>query len=342
MKTIRGRNVNEVYYSGIELLLNEGREQSSQYDSTLGKTLEISEPVGVMYERPMERILYDAVRDSNPFLGFFEALWIIAGRKDVAFLQGIVDSMKNFSDDGRTYYGAYGYRLRVKNDDQVSIAISRLKANPDDRQVVMMIREPGDIGYCGKDQPCNYAVDLKVRNGALNITVMNRSNDFIWGLTGTNVVQFSTLQEYIAGHIGVEVGTYHQITTSMHCYQNQQWDKIKSKTSWEVDPYQNTFTQVGVQTYPMFKDSETYDWNNDLYKFFINVDNPHLDVSPPYTLYFNEVVWPMWETLQAWKSYQKNRTIQTFHDVVKAKNSIKAEDWHLAVAKWLNRRERQE
>lgn len=340
MKSIRGRNVNEVYYKGIELLLAEGKEQSSQYDATLGKTLEITEPVGVMYENPTERVLFDPVRDSNPFLGFFEALWIIAGRNDVGFLQGIVDSMKNFSDNGKTYYGAYGHRLRVQFAvDQVASAIGRLRKNPDDRQVVMLIRHPGDADYSGKDQPCNYAVDLKVRNGALNITVMNRSNDFIWGLTGTNVVQFSTLQEYIAGHIGTKVGTYHQITTSMHCYQNAQWDKIKTKTSWQVDPYQDS--AVPLKPYQMFRGCETYDWNNDLYKFFIKYDNQNLNVAPPDTPYFNEVVWPMWNTLQAWKSYQKNRNPQTFLDVVKAKNNIKAEDLHLAVSQWLNRRERE-
>lgn len=341
MKEIRGRNVNEIYAAGVSFMIENGWEQSSQYDATLGKTLEIPEPVGVMYERPLERVLYDPVRDSNPFLGFFEALWIIAGRRDVKFLADIVSNMRSFSDDGATYHGAYGYRLRNllpgEEDfcDQIEEAIRRLSLNPDDRQVVMLIRRPDDMWYKGKDQPCNYAVDLKIRQGRLNMSVINRSNDFVWGMTGTNVVQFSTLQEYIAGRIGVDVGTYHQITTSMHVYQNQQWDKIRYSPLGVDDPY----AKGHVEPYPMFKELNFQNWHSDLKNFFSAYDNGvgFVESSTPY---FKHVVWPMWRTLQLWKKYQKDRTIANFCNIVNAKNDIHATDWKLAAEQWLNRRER--
>ena len=46
--------------------------------------------------------------------------------------------------------------------------------------------------------PCNTAIYFKVREGKLNMTVSNRSNDVIWGTFGANVVHMSILQEYVA------------------------------------------------------------------------------------------------------------------------------------------------
>ena len=227
-------------------------------DSLNGPTLEIPEPASIQYLLPCERVLFDATRDSNHFLGFFEALWIIAGRQDVKFLADIVPNMANFSDDGVRYFSAYGHRLRhlapgradgtARDTDQIREAIDRLKANPDDRQVVLTIRDPQDMWYRGKDTACNLMVDCKIRSGRLNIHVFNRSNDFVWGMLGTNAVQFSTLQEYMAGHIGCAVGTYHQTTSSMHVYVNEQWSKIQngSLSFWE-----DAYATASVSPYPM-------------------------------------------------------------------------------------------
>lgn len=343
MKTIKATNVNEAFPIAVKLLLAKGHVQRSQH----GITLEIDEPVGVMYELPRERVLFDPVRDCNPFLGFFEALWIIAGRNDVAFLADIVATMANYSDDGHRFYGAYGHRLRHgapgtadgtgKDRDQIKKAIDRLVANPDDRQVVMTIRDPSDMWYTGKDQPCNLMVDCKIRKGKLNISVFNRSNDTVWGMMGTNVVQFSSLQEYMAGMIGCEVGSYHQITTSMHCYQNAQWDKVSAAVSFGTDYYRAQGDDK-VEPYDMM-DGGVLDWHMDLDQFFRLYDRPD---DPAYSWkspYFAEVVIPMWDTLQAWKAYRRNKNLQTFVACVKAKNAIKASDWRLAVAQWMSRRE---
>mgnify|MGYP001616510912 FL=1 len=48
----------------------------------------------------------------------------------------------------------------------------------------------------------------------------NRSNDFILGLTYTNIVQFTTLQEVLASALGVDIGPYTHISTSLHLYED--------------------------------------------------------------------------------------------------------------------------
>lgn len=339
MRTIRGRNINEVYAVGIMELKHHGVLQPSQH----GDTLEIPEPVSVMYDNPRERVLFNETRDINPFLHFFEALWIIKGRDDVEFLKFLVGNMAKYSDDGKTYYGAYGARMRQPHD-QITEAVNRLKKNQNDRQVALTIRQGHDIFYTGKDQPCNMMLTCKIRNGKLNIHVFNRSNDFIWGLAGTNVVQFSMLQEYLAGLIGVEVGCYHQTTDSMHCYVNDQWEKLKAAEFPIADYYHHEFLDKGaVAPYDMMQGRKD-DWHEDLTTFFYLFDLGEggwkdIETNNFMTPFFNEVVAPMFRTFVDWKAYKATqKCAEALHKVVISANQVKAQDWGLVTTEWVLRR----
>lgn len=320
MLSIKARNVNEAFPVGILHL----RERGVALPSRNGPVLEYPEPVSVMYERPTERVLFDKNRAINPFLHFFEPLWILAGQCDVKFLSNIVKRFEDYSDNGMTFYGAYGERMHA----QIPEAVDLLRANHDDRRVVLMIRRPDDMWYDGKDQPCNLSVALKIRDNKLNIHVFNRSNDFIWGLTGANMPQFSTLQEYLAGLIGVEVGVYHQTTDSMHVYtENPQWDKLKGTSLVYDDPYDGEVTH-----YPLFAGEEIdpacpFDnaFNCDLHDFFRYGKRDGFE-----SLYFRDVVQPMWETFIAHKMNK---------DGLKHVSGVKATDWKLVTRQWLEERE---
>jgi thymidylate synthase len=76
----------------------------------------------------------------------------------------------------------------------------------------------GDIEGGFKDHPCNTHITLRIVEGRLNMLVMNRSNDLIWGMMGSNIVCFTMLQEYLAGQIGCPVGTYSVVTANLHVY----------------------------------------------------------------------------------------------------------------------------
>jgi thymidylate synthase len=317
MDTIKARNVNDAFPRGILFLNCRGERRASRN----GPVIEYENPVSISYTRPQERVLFDKVRDINPFLHFFEPLWILAGQQDVEFLADIVSTFKEYSDNGDVFYGAYGHRMRHPND-QIEKAIEILKQNPDDRRVVLQIRKPDDMWYSGKDQPCNTAIACKIRNGALNIHVFNRSNDFIWGMTGANMPQFSILQEYMAGCIGCEVGVYHQTTDSMHVYTelNDKWEKVKNHHVHITDPYR----EGAVTFYPLFKETTRDKFNSDLINFFENYERVSFD-----TPFFVEVVKPMWEVFIAHKHYRNGL------DFV---NNIRADDWRLYTTEWLERR----
>lgn len=221
--------------------------RSSRY----GDVLMIEEPVTITYTHPRERVLLNPERDCNPFFHLYEALWMLAGRNDVAPLAYYNSRMPEFSDDGQTFNGAYGYRWRNAPEmawDQLTIIINHLKALPDSRRVVLqmwnveddLLKIGGNVPY-SKDVCCNtnayfslrpighdlnQPIGALVTKYALDMTVCNRSNDMVWGMLGANVVHFSILQEYVAAHLGAEVGRYHQFTNNLHVYK-ERWNPDK-------------------------------------------------------------------------------------------------------------------
>ena len=135
--------------------------------SRYGHVYHVNEPVLITYTHPKERVLFNWARDANPFFHLYEALWMLAGRNDVAPLAYYNSRMKEFSDDGETLNGAYGYRWRkarayemlglVGNEsahwrdsiggiglnetenDQLTILVNHLQANPTSRRAVLQM-----------------------------------------------------------------------------------------------------------------------------------------------------------------------------------------------------------
>lgn len=233
--------VNDALPRALSILSATGLRHTAASVANERPTLEHPGVFITVYERPNCNVLFDPVRDANPFFHYLESLWILAGRNDVAFLRAVLPGMARYTDDGETYHGAYGYRLRNwptraglgGRIDQVFEAIELLRSKPTTRQVVMSIWDPTiDLGTSTKDMPCNDMIMLKVREGKLHLTVCNRSNDAILGAYGANAVQFSMLQMYMASALGLKVGRYTQVSDSMHVYEDDKyWQHYAARTA---------------------------------------------------------------------------------------------------------------
>lgn len=330
---IRVRNVNHALPEGLSLLTSQGQKVSSRGM----ETVEAPGPVSTVYSHPRERVLFDPVRDANPFFHLIEALWIIGGSNRVALPKMFMDNIDRFSDDGVTFHGAYGERLRHDHGfDQINVAIETLRAKPDSRQVVMSIWNPlTDLGDPSKDIPCNDMVMLKVRFGALNMTVCNRSNDMIWGAYGANVVQFSMLQEYMAAAIGVDVGYYTQQSDSFHAYTDNPFWKNCETGYW---PESGSEYAAGfVAPYPMCSSSADATVFAQDCRLLCKTAERHgaklndLSRAAYASDYFNEVVSVV---IGAYLAY-KRKQYGTARDIL---STIPATDWRLAMTQWVQRR----
>ncbi len=321
MITLDIRNVNEGWAAAKNLLNGQHIVRPSRY----GEVIEYPEPMLVKYQCPWERVLFDPVRNCNPWLHLFESLWVLAGRNDVAFISQFSKRMVEFSDDGETWHDAYGYRMRQWFlRDQIQEAIRLLKASHDERRAVLQMWDCiADLGRDGKAFPCNTHLYLKIREGCLTLTICCRSNDLVWGAMGSNSVCFSMLQEYLAAMIGVPVGPMYQLSDSWHAY-TAVWEKYGGK---QDTSYPDPYATCKVSRYALIRDAVS--WNEDLRGFMYWVDNPEEEVhfDEPF---FHDVAVPLYF---AWQAY-KNNSLQAASDHI---GQCEASDWRLAAAEWLGR-----
>ncbi len=342
---LRVRNVNEALSASVRKVLDNLKELKTVAPRGAA-TIEWPEPVATVYDRPCERVLFNEVRDANPFFHFFEALWMLAGRNDIAFTSSLVKRMAAFSDDGVTQPAAYGHRWRSAfGFDQLQNVIGLLREDPSTRRAVLAMWSPSYDGdwdrlRSSKDLPCNTTIYFKVRERQLNMTVCCRSNDILWGAYGANAVHMSMLQEYVAGKIGMTVGRLYQLSDSWHIYTGgdggKVWDRlVDAVRTWPAgalvyDPY----TEKHVR--PVAMGSQHPDWNDDLAMFFYRWDRCRAGTAAPPlpqpdeieygSPWFKHVVAPLW---RAWRTRDRE-----------ALSLCMADDWRVACDEWLARRER--
>jgi thymidylate synthase len=165
------------------------------------------------------RLIFLKSRKINPVFAIVEGVWVLQGDNKLSPLEKEISDFSKFSDDGETLFGAYGYRLRESFEtDQILDAINVLKKDPESRRVVLSMYSAKDITANSKDIPCNTSIFLKIIDGALDITVINRSNDLYLGVP-YNVFVFGLLHRYIANEIGLHIGMQRHFTDCLHLYQ---------------------------------------------------------------------------------------------------------------------------
>jgi len=191
-----------------------------------GICLELPEPVTLVYEKPGHCWMRIPKRKWNPFLALAEIIWILSGNGSVEWISYYSSKMRDFQDgDHPDFHGAYGLRIRqwetggVGTIDQIGQVIKKLRENPNSRQAIINLWDPiKDNLFQSKDYPCNNWVGYTLRNNVLDQTVVIRSNDLVWG-TPINAVQFTHIQAYVAGCLGVAMGKLTYVINNLHYYQ---------------------------------------------------------------------------------------------------------------------------
>tara|TARA_R110000822_G_scaffold270_6_gene1145 strand:- start:447 stop:1469 length:1023 start_codon:yes stop_codon:yes gene_type:complete len=334
MQVIEVRNVHDALIRGVDLLHVENYKSESRN----GTVYASKTPVTTVYKRPLERVLFWEERNANPFFHFMESLWMLEGRNDLEFIIQYNKGMKNYSDDGETLHGAYGWRWRsFFMYDQLPIIVERLKNNPTDRRSVLQMWDPvEDLNRDGVDVPCNTCIYFKIDNAErLQMTVCNRSNDIVWGAYGANAVHMSMLQEYMASAIGVPVGACYQVSDNYHAY-GEVFEKLLHKFIERdaLDFYTqrnltslNPYTTGEVQPYPMIN-TGIKTWELDLLGFLDRKPFEEIEFEDPF---FNEVAVPIQD------SWRLHKIGQTEEAAIEIQKCI-ASDWRKACWEWFDRK----
>lgn len=313
-------------YSGPQLFresLWKIRIHGEREETRNGPVLTIQTPTVLTLHNPMRRVLTDATRDANPFFHVMEFIWMMAGSRDIKWIARFNKNMMSFSDNGVIQHAAYGYRWRKHFEmDQIRKAILLLQKNPHDRRVVINMWSPVcDLGREGKDFPCNTQLMFRVINGHLNMTVINRSNDLIWGALGANLCHMTMLHELITSFAGLKLGDYIVFTNNLHMYESVPNFEYYTKHV----PDQRDIYRSEAAPYPLVQSGETYD------DFVADCEDL---VSLPYT--GSPSIRTKWmryvgsEIYKVWLQRKLGRPYNT--------QAIKATDWRIACEEWISRR----
>lgn len=322
---ISSSSTNGAFLKALKLMCAVGEVENSRN----GRVLALTKPIMVEYTNPLNRVLLSPVRDANPFFHLFESMWMLDGRNDVAFVKQFNSNIANYSDDGVTFHGAYGYRWRNHfgmyelKIDQIAMVIEELKNDPNSRRAVVSMWDPVyDLGRNGKDLPCNTHIYFRIVEGKLNMTVCNRSNDVIWGMFGANSVHMSFLQEFVAGSIGLEIGSYFQISNNAHLYIDTLMDKglvlSELMTNLALQDNQDVITIPMGNPKVFIEDCKLFLNNALVFK----------------SEFFNKIVLPM---IEAW-NVRKSNPIAAIEIINQAIIKYGEVDWLVASLGWLVRR----
>ncbi|WP_395576861.1 thymidylate synthase [Streptomyces sp. BK79] len=203
----------------VALLQLATKEPEHQIDARGNAAREV---VGVSFRLPdpRQRLPYLAQRKANPVFQFAEALWYLAGRRDLEMIGYYAPSMRASSADGIHLGGsAYGYTLfhPADGDHSPFDLVSELLLNePDSKRGYLPVFSASELAdRSNPDVACLAGLHLLPREGRLHMVCNMRASDLDCGLL-SDVFSFTMIQEYAAIQLGLSLGTYTHTIGSAH------------------------------------------------------------------------------------------------------------------------------
>lgn len=294
------------------------RINGCKQESERGEVLRIPGISILEIHRPMERVLFDPVRNANPFFHVMEFIWMMAGSNSAHWISQFNKNILNSAESSGIIRGAYGDRW--EDGDQIYRVIELLKKTPNTRRAVISMWKAGvDLSPGHKDYPCNTHIYFgQDSQGRLDMTVCNRSNDLIWGMLGSNIVHMTMLHEVICEATQMDMGIYRVVTNNLHMYTGL--DKFNDilNTLVEVDKYPLVHE-------PILRDGESYSDFTDECDYFIN---------GRFNLLKN--TWLVSTALPIHNAYMER--IHKLGDGLTHTKDIVANDWRIACQEWIERK----
>lgn len=155
-----------------------------------------------------------------------EWLWYLgADPKDDSICQHATAWAKLKQEDG-TFYSNYGQYLfgeqHLGKPTQFEYIIRTLRDDIHSRRASMTLLKQEHLFADNTDVVCTYAINFFVEGKHLNMTVMMRSNDVIWGFTNDAFCFWQLylfVYQILLTHVpDLQMGSYTHLANSMHVY----------------------------------------------------------------------------------------------------------------------------
>ncbi len=196
---VTGKSIGDVWLSLLDLIMKLGVEKRSEHTE---KQRELLNVVSV-------------IEDDGDIEEYFSF-----GKNEVKWYSPTITTATK--PEGVSY--TYGERLfrKVDGNDQVAIAVERLKKNPYSRRAVAFTLSLDDLK--SENPPCLMQVLWNMQFNRLYQTVVFRSHD-IFGSWPMNMFALRQLQRNVAEKIGVGIAPMTCVSVSAHIYER---DWLKS------------------------------------------------------------------------------------------------------------------
>lgn len=152
-----------------------------------------------------------------------ELCFLLAGSNDLELIASYAAAMRNYSNDGKTIDGAYGYRLAK----QLPVMLKRLKMDGYTRQACGAIFNEQDAISDKTHMPCNTFLQVLWRQPLMALHVTSRSSDFVTGFS-IDTLHWQFLLRMIASELETTPEKVVYDLASLHIYEKdmhvfEQW-----------------------------------------------------------------------------------------------------------------------
>lgn len=145
----------------------------------------------------------------------FEWDWYMSKNPNAEEISQRAKIWKNLMDDNGNVNSNYGYQWN--RNDQLTKVIDLLRKDNNTRRGSLSLYDGKEIDLYKKDTICTYAINFYIRDNELNMQVMMRSNDLIYGFCNDQYC-FSKLQMYVAEELKLKLGNYFHFVCNLHIY----------------------------------------------------------------------------------------------------------------------------
>lgn len=168
-----------------------------------------------------------------------EFLWYLRGdRFDLSITEHAKMWKGLVNGDGsiNSNYGQYVFG-DIRQFDNV---VKTLRSDKDSRRASIVILNSGHLASDTKDVPCTYAMNFRIREDRLNMSVGMRSQDAVFGM-GNDAPAFSFIHEMVfvamtEFYPGLEMGNYQHSANSFHVYERH-FPMLEKLAGLELDTF---------------------------------------------------------------------------------------------------------
>jgi thymidylate synthase len=145
----------------------------------------------------------------------YEWDWYLSKNPSAVEISKRAPIWKNMMDHNGNVNSNYGYQWSRNN--QLEKVVEMLRKDPTTRRASISLYDGKEIDLYTKDTVCTYAINFYISNQRLNMQVMMRSNDLVFGFCNDQYC-FSELQKLVSREVDYEIGSYFHYACNMHVY----------------------------------------------------------------------------------------------------------------------------